>query len=206
MNLIIKYFPGINETQTRQFQQLLKAVPELNRKVNIISRKDMDHLEERHLLHSLAIACKFPFPPGTSVMDVGTGGGFPGIPLAVMFPEVRFILVDSIGKKIRIVEQLARTLDLENVSTIAGRMEKLDLKVDFVVSRAVSSFPKLHGWTWKLINPGRLFDMPNGLISLKGGDLSAELGDFGKRVKQFSIARWFEEPFFSTKKIVYLEK
>lgn len=206
MDLIIKYFPGINEIQTRQYQRLLKVVPELNRKVNIISRKDIGHLEERHLLHSLAIACQFPFPQGTTVMDAGTGGGFPGIPLAVMFPEVRFILIDSIGKKIRIVEQLARSLDLENVTTITGRVEKSDLKVDFVVSRAVSSFPKLYGWTWQLINPGQIFHMPNGLISLKGGDLSEELGNFGKRVKEFSISRWFEEPFFYTKKIVYLEK
>jgi 16S rRNA (guanine527-N7)-methyltransferase len=206
MKLISKYFPGLNQLQTGQYGELLRIVPQLNEKVNIISRRDVDHLEERHVLHSLAIACQFPFSDGTSVMDVGTGGGFPGIPLAIMFPQVRFVLVDSIGKKIRIVEQIAGLLGLQNIITIQERMEKLDMKVDFVVSRAVTSFPELHRWAIELIKPGKGINMPNGLISLKGGDLTEELAAYGNRAKQFLISQWFEESFFYTKKIVYLEK
>jgi 16S rRNA (guanine527-N7)-methyltransferase len=206
MNLITKYFPGLNPVQMGQFNKLLQIVPELNTRVNIISRKDMEHLEERHVLHSLSIAKKFKFSPDQKILDVGTGGGFPGIPLAIIFPETRFTLVDSIGKKIRLVKEIAATLELKNIQTEQNRMEQLNVKADFVVSRAVAPFSKLYSWSAKLIRSGQECNMPNGLISLKGGDLSSELGPFGKKVKEFPISEWFEEAFFYTKKIVFLKK
>jgi 16S rRNA (guanine527-N7)-methyltransferase len=172
----------------------------------VISRKDIDHLEERHILHSLSIAMKFRFGSGTRIMDVGTGGGFPGIPLAILFPESAFILVDSITKKIRLVEELVRILELKNVSALNKRMEQLQLKTDFVVSRAVAPFPKLYRWTQGLIEPGHRQNMSNGLISLKGGDLESELIPFRNRIELIPISNWFREPFFSTKMIVYLKK
>ena len=206
MELIQKYFPGIDAGQKQQFEELLQAVPELNRRVNVISRMDMEHLEERHVLHSLGIAKKFHFARKTRVIDVGTGGGFPGIPLAILFPSAEFHLVDSIGKKVKLVEELVSLLGLQNVIPLQSRMEEIKLKFDFVVSRAVTAFPKLHRWSWKLIRAGDPSGMPNGLISLKGGDLTEELRPFGNRILEIPLSDWFEEPFFSTKKIVYLKK
>ena len=184
---------------------LSEIVPGLNQKVNIISRKDIDHLEERHILHSLSIAKAFSFAPGQSVIDVGTGGGFPGIPLAILFPETSFTLVDSIGKKIKLVKEIASNLDLKNVSVLHQRAETIGRKADFVVSRAVTAFPVLYQWTSPLIRPSRPGQL-NGLISLKGGDLESELSSFTKKVQLFPISAWFEESFFSTKMIVYLKK
>lgn len=206
MDLILKYFPELLPTQISRFETLLRTLPQLNEKVNVISRKDIEGLEERHILHSLSIAKLFSFGPLTRVIDVGTGGGFPGIPLAIMFPETSFVLVDSIRKKIRLVEELCTYLDLKNVRPVNQRMEEMNMKADFVVSRAVSAFPQLHQWTHKLIRQGSSLPMPNGLISLKGGDLKEELKPFGKRVKQFPLTEWFEESFFYTKMIVYLKK
>ncbi len=206
MHLIRKYFPDLDTCQLRQFEKLLEIVPALNEKVNIISRRDVEHLEERHILHSLSIAKKISFNAGTSVIDVGTGGGFPGIPLAIMFPDAHFTLADSIGKKIRLVQEAAGALDLKNVEAIHGRMENLEQTADFVVSRAVSSFLQLHLWCDRLIRPGKRNSMPNGMIALKGGDLDSELEPFDKRVELFSISNWFDESFFCTKKIVYLKK
>ena len=206
MELIQKYFPGLGNLQIQQFEKLLQKLPLLNQQVNVISRKDIKYLEERHILHSLSIALKFHFDAGTRVLDVGTGGGFPGIPLAILFPESRFTLVDSIGKKIRLVEELLTMLELKNVTTLNQRMEQLQLKTDFVVSRAVAPFPKLHRWTRGLIEQGHHQTMPNGLISLKGGDLENELAAFGKRIELYPLSNWFQEPFFSTKMIVYLKK
>jgi 16S rRNA (guanine527-N7)-methyltransferase len=206
MDLLLKYFPDLSSQQLEQFQNLLSILPDLNQKVNVISRKDIAHLEERHILHSLAIAKKFQFSSGARVLDVGTGGGFPGIPLALMFPDASFTLVDSIGKKIRLLGEIVNELEVKNVRLITRRMEELDIKADFVVSRAVSAFPLLHKWTRRLIEAGHNYSMPNGLISLKGGDLGEELMPFKKRVKLYPISGWFEESFFSSKMIVYLKK
>jgi 16S rRNA (guanine527-N7)-methyltransferase len=206
MDLILKYFPDLLPSQLSRYEILLRTLPLLNEKVNVISRKDIAALEERHILHSLSIAKKFHFDPETRVTDVGTGGGFPGIPLAIMFPETTFLLIDSIRKKIRLVEELCATLDLKNVIPLNQRMEDLDEKTDFVVSRAVTSFPRLYQWTHKLIRSGHSGSMPNGLISLKGGDLEEELRPFQNQVKQFPLTEWFEESFFYTKMIVFLKK
>jgi 16S rRNA (guanine527-N7)-methyltransferase len=205
MELIRKYFPQLDSTQEKQFGKLIEVIPVLNQQVNVISRKDIEHLEERHILHSLAIAKKFSFEPKQTVVDVGTGGGFPGIPLAILFPEASFILVDSTGKKIRLVKEVVEVLELNNISALHQRAESLSGRADFVVSRAVSAFPRLFEWTGRLIKPGR-GQAKNGLIALKGGDLESELSSFGKRAQIFPISQYFEESFFSTKSIVYLKK
>lgn len=206
MDLIRKYFPDLDAGQLQAFSGLLELLPELNQSVNVISRKDVDSLEERHILHSLAIGKVFAFNRYTRVIDVGTGGGFPGIPLAILFPESSFTLVDSIGKKILLVEELIKELDIKNVKARKARMEEVNLKADFVVSRAVTAFPKLEEWTRKLIVPGKRINLANGLISLKGGSLEVELAPYGKKVRQYPLKELFEEEFFSTKKIVYLKK
>lgn len=206
MDLILKYFPDLTSQQINHFEKLMLILPRLNQRVNVISRKDIEHLEERHILHSLSIAKIFQFDSRARVLDVGTGGGFPGIPLALMFPEASFTLVDSIGKKITLLGEIVQELGLKNVTPVNQRMELLDLKADFVVSRAVTAFPKLHMWTRKLIEPGSDQSMPNGLISLKGGNLDKELMPFKKQVECFPLSNWFKESFFSSKMIVYLKK
>lgn len=205
MDLIRKYFPELGQLQISQFESLLQIIPIVNEKINVISRKDVGFLEERHLLHSLSISKIFRFENAESVIDAGTGGGFPGVPLAIMFPDVRFILVDSVGKKIRLVNEVAHKLELKNISAVWTRLENLDSKADFVVSRAVTSFPNLYRLCSGLIRKGGNCQFPNGLISLKGGDLRAELGPFWNQVKVFSISDWFEESFFLAKKIVFLK-
>ena len=206
MLLIQSYFPHIDHTQRNRFQKLIEVLPALNQQVNVISRQDIGSLEEKHILHSLSIAKKFTFTKGCSVTDVGTGGGFPGIPLAILFPRANFTLVDSIEKKIRLVRDIIAYLELPNAAAIRGRMEKLDLATDFVVSRAVAQLSQLERWTRHLIRPGQVSDVPNGLISLKGGDLELEIQPFLDRVEVYPLSAWFKEPFFSTKKIVYLKK
>jgi len=206
MLLIQSYFPDLTPNQIERFRKLLELLPLLNQQVNVVSRRDVGALEERHVLHSLSIVKAFSFHPGSTVLDVGTGGGFPGIPLAIYFPEVSFTLVDSIGKKIRLVGELAEKLRIPNVTPVHSRMEALTRQADFVVSRAVTQFSRLHQWTDPLIRSGHRSNLPNGLIALKGGDLQEELQPYGDRVEVFPISRWFREPFFSSKMIVYLKK
>ncbi len=204
MQLVSKYFPEISAKQTEQFEQLSTALHSWNEKINVISRKDLDQLEERHILHSLAIAKFIQFSPGTTIIDIGTGGGFPGLPLAILFPECKFTLVDSIAKKIRVVGELREATGLKNVHSFQERAEKVDQKFEFVVSRAVAAFPKFYNWTKPLISKAQRNKLPNGIIALKGGDLGQELGGFGKRIDTRNLSDWYDEEWFNTKKLVYL--
>ena len=205
MELIKKYFPGITSGQEQQFRILCEELADWNQKINVISRKDTDNLEERHILHSLAIARFMPFRPGTAVIDVGTGGGFPGLPLAIMFPECRFTLVDSIARKIRVVEELVAATGLQNVVCRQARAETITDRFDFVVSRAVTAFPKFYRWTKNLVTETSQHDLPNGIIYLKGGDLGQELAGFGDRIRIVPVKNFFDESWFEEKKIVYLK-
>ena len=204
MKIIQKYFPELTNLQGSQFDMLQLLYEDWNSKINVISRKDIDQLYERHVLHSLGIAKFVHFVPGTSVLDVGTGGGFPGIPLAIMFPESQFHLVDSIGKKIKVVEAVASELKLENVSSEKARAEDVAGSFDFVVSRAVTSLPVFYGWVKGKIKKQNNNSIRNGIIYLKGGDFETELKDFKNRLKVYPLNSFFEEPFFETKKIVHI--
>jgi 16S rRNA (guanine527-N7)-methyltransferase len=204
MKIIQKYFPGLTDLQKEQFEMLLPVYKDWNSKINVVSRKDIDQLYERHVLHSLGIARFVQFVPRTSVLDVGTGGGFPGIPLAIMFPEVHFHLVDSIGKKIKVVEAVVSELNLENVTFEKARAEDLTKSFDFVVSRAVTSLPVFYGWVKGKIKKQNNNPIKNGIIYLKGGDFASELEDFKNKSKVYPLSFWFEEPFFETKKLVHI--
>jgi len=204
MDLIHKYFPELNRLQQKQFEKLLRIVPPLNEKVNIISRKDIHHLEERHVLHSLAIAKKFSFCSSTSILDVGTGGGFPGIPLAIMFPDVSFHLIDSIGKKIKVVDAVSKSLELKNVTTQQIRVENLKTRYDFIVSRAVTAFPDFVRLCNNRIKREQKNAISNGILYLKGGDFENELKPFKRRVSIIPLIQYFEEPFFETKRLIHL--
>ena len=204
VSLILKYFPEITDEQKQQFEKLEKLYTEWNEKINVISRKDMDGLYEKHILHSLGIAKVMPFADGTKVLDVGTGGGFPGIPLAILFPEVSFTLIDSIGKKIKVVEAVSEGLGLKNVTTVHGRAEKLKEKFHFVVSRAVTQMPEFLRWLKGKFEKEQFNEKHNGVLYLKGGDLAEELA--GLRCEIFQLKNYFEEEFFDTKKVVYLSK
>ena len=204
VSLILKYFPEITDEQKQQFEKLEKLYTEWNEKINVISRKDMDGLYEKHILHSLGIAKVMPFADGTKVVDVGTGGGFPGIPLAILFPEVSFTLIDSIGKKIKVVEAVSEGLGLKNVTAVHGRAEKLKEKFHFVVSRAVTQMPEFLRWLKGKFEKEQFNEKHNGVLYLKGGDLAEELA--GLRCEIFQLKNYFEEEFFDTKKVVYLSK
>ena len=202
--LILKYLPEITDEQKQQFEKLEQLYTEWNEKINVISRKDMDGLYEKHILHSLGIAKIMPFADGTKVLDIGTGGGFPGIPLAILFPEVSFTLIDSIGKKIKVVEAVSEGLGLKNVTAVHGRAEKLKEKFHFVVSRAVTQMPEFLRWLKGKFEKEQFNEKHNGVLYLKGGDLAEELA--GLRCEIFQLKNYFEEEFFDTKKVVYLSK
>ena len=204
MELINKYFPNITEEQRQRFVALDALYRDWNSKINVISRKDIDNLYEHHILHSLGIAQVIKFKPGTRVMDLGTGGGFPGIPLAIMFPDVHFHLVDSIGKKIRVCDEVRTALGLTNVTTEWTRAENLKEKYDFVVSRAVMPLADLVKLVRKNIAPKAQNAMPNGLICLKGGELANEVLPMKAHTLITSLSDYFEEEFFETKKVVYV--
>ena len=202
--LIQKYFPELTEEQSNQFEMLMPLFAEWNHRINLISRKDIEHFYERHVLHSLAIARFIQFKEGANVIDVGTGGGFPGIPLAIIFPQVNFTLVDSITKKIKVVDDILQKLGLQNVETLNMRAEDIKIKADYIISRATAPLTELINWTKHTLQTGQAGSMPDGWITLKGGDLGEELKPFEKQVVIEPISRYFSELFFETKKIVYL--
>ncbi|WP_314028047.1 16S rRNA (guanine(527)-N(7))-methyltransferase RsmG [Porphyromonas catoniae] len=204
MDLITKYFPHLTEEQRRQFAELDPLYRDWNAKINVISRKDIDALYEHHVLHSLGIAQMIRFKPGTKILDFGTGGGFPGVPLAILFPECEFLLVDSIGKKVKVAGAVAESLGLKNVRVLHGRGEEIKEQFDFVVSRAVMQLQELVGFTKQLVHHTQRNGMPNGLICLKGGELQAELRPFKRIVEVQELYPTFDEEYFKTKKVVYL--
>ena len=204
VQIINKYFPNLSEEQKTQFQQLETLYKEWNEKINVISRKDIDEFYERHVLHSLGIAKIMEFADGTKVLDIGTGGGFPGIPLAILFPNVEFTLVDSIGKKITVVNAVAESLGLKNVKAYHERAEKIKDKFHFVVSRAVTQMPVFLRWLKGKFEKEQFNPKHNGVLYLKGGDLGEELA--GIKCEIYHLKDQFEEEFFDTKKVVYLSK
>ncbi|WP_029292966.1 16S rRNA (guanine(527)-N(7))-methyltransferase RsmG [Chryseobacterium hispalense] len=202
--LLLKYFPDLTEKQIEQFGKLEDLYHEWNEKINVISRKDMESLYEKHILHSLGVAKVMEFAPGTRVLDIGTGGGFPGIPLAILFPETEFTLIDSIGKKITVVKAVAEGVGLQNVNAIHGRAEKLKEKFHFVVSRAVTQMPEFLKWLMGKFEKEQFNPKHNGILYLKGGDLAEELA--GLKCEIFNLKNYFDEEFFDTKKVVYVSK
>jgi 16S rRNA (guanine527-N7)-methyltransferase len=203
MNLLSKYFPELSDVQFNQFKQLQGLYKDWNSKINVISRKDIESLYLRHVLHSLSIAKLIKFNPASNILDIGTGGGFPGIPLAILFPDVNFHLVDSINKKLKVVNGVVDSLGLVNVKTTHSRAEFIKGDYDFIISRAVTTMPDFVSWTKNKIAKKSKNSFKNGIFYLKGGDLTEELKSY-KTVKVYSINSYFEEDFFKTKKIVYL--
>jgi len=204
ISILLKYFPDLSEQQVQQFQSLGPLYEEWNAKINVISRKDMEGLYLKHILHSLAIAKVVSFKPQTDILDVGTGGGFPGIPLAILFPDCNFHLIDSIGKKITVVQQIVDALQLTNVKAEQIRAEQLQDKYDFILSRAVTRLAPFYQWVRHRVKKEYFNKRKNGLLLLKGGDLQEELHESKLRCKIFPISDFFEEAFFETKAIVYV--
>ncbi len=203
MNLLLKYFPNLSEHQIEQFSKLQELYQDWNLKINVVSRKDIDELYLRHVLHSLGIAKVIQFKPNSKVMDVGTGGGFPGIPLAILFPETQFHLVDSIGKKIKVVNEVVDGLGLENVKSTNARVEEVKGTYDFIVSRAVAQMETFVGWTKGKISKKQNHELKNGILYLKGGDLTEELQKYTSATV-YDLPDYFDEDFFDTKKVVHL--
>ena len=203
MEAILKQFPDLSENQILQFQKLQSLYEDWNSKINVISRKDIDELYTRHVLHSLGIAKIMEFRPGSKIMDVGTGGGFPGIPLAILFPEVDFYLIDVIAKKIRVVNEVAAGLGLKNVKAEQKRAELVKQEFDFIVSRAVTNMPDFVKWVDDKVAKKQNHELANGILYLKGGDLTEELKDFPKAT-QYNLSDFFSDEFFETKKVVHL--
>ncbi len=202
---LIKYFPHITPLQLQQFEQLPELYNFWNNQINVISRKDIDQLYERHVLHSLGIAKVMPFLPGENVLDVGTGGGFPGVPLAILFPDTQFFLVDSIGKKIKVVQEVASALGLQNLKAAHLRAEQVDEKFNFVVSRAVTRLKEFYPWVRGKFSKDSKNTLPNGILYLKGGDLDEEIAESGLKVKQYYLKDFFNEEFFETKQVIYVK-
>ena len=205
-DLIKRYFPEIDARQQQQFEALGALYQEWNARINVVSRKDMEHLYTRHILHSLAIAKVCQFEKGAKVVDIGCGGGFPSVPLAIMFPEVEFIGVDSIAKKIRVVEGVAAGAEIKNLRAVNCRAEQLGEKADYVVSRAVTEMARFMPWAWQLLRKGQAGTLPNGILYLKGGDLAEELAATRRRWDIYDIRTMFDDEFFETKKVVYTKK
>lgn len=203
MELILKYFPSLSQEQIVRFSKLQELYQDWNLKINVVSRKDIDELYIRHVLHSLGIAKVMNFKPGTNVLDVGTGGGFPGIPLAILFPETNFHLVDSIGKKIKVVNEVVAGLNLENVKTTHGRVENVNETYDFIVSRAVAQMETFVRWTKGKIKKQQNHELKNGILYLKGGDLTEELQKYSS-ARLYNLTDYYDEAFFETKKVVHL--
>jgi len=206
MDEILHYFPKLTPQQREQFAALDGLYRHWNAQINVISRQDIDALYEKHVLHSLGIAKIVDFKPGTEILDVGTGGGFPGIPLAILYPMVDFHLIDSIGKKIKVVQEVADALGLTNVKAEQIRVEQLQTTYDFVVSRAVTRLKPFLGWVRYKIHKSGNNDRPNGVLYLKGGDLGEELSEIPDRYRVYDLADYFAEPFFETKKVIYIPK
>ena len=204
MEIVLKYFPDITPQQKDHFAALQGLYSEWNEKINVISRKDIEQLYERHVVHSLAIYKFLPFQPGSKILDIGTGGGFPGIPLAIMMPDVQFHLTDSIGKKIKVVQEVADALGLKNVKAEHVRSEQVKSKYDFVVSRAVAELKMLLAWSNGKVLKDNVNALPNGLICLKGGDLKDELKEVKREKEIYGLSDYFSEEFFETKKLVYV--
>lgn len=205
IEIIDKYFPNLTAEQREKFIAFGPHFIEWNNQINLISRKDTENLYERHILHSLGIAKLIRFAEGAKIMDVGTGGGFPGLPLAIMYPEAQFTLVDSIGKKIKVVQEMVKALDLKNVQAFHSRVEEIPGKFDFITGRAVTDLNAFYGWVKNKISKTQKHGLPNGIIYLKGGDMKEELAPFKRRVQIFPLPHFFEEPFFETKAVVYIE-
>ena len=203
MEEILKQFPDLSENQTLQFQKLQALYEDWNAKINVISRKDIDELYTRHVLHSLGIAKIIEFRPGSKIMDVGTGGGFPGIPLAILYPEVDFYLIDVIAKKIKVVNEVAAGLGLKNVKAEQKRAELVKQEFDFIVSRAVTNMPDFVSWVDGKISKKQNHELANGILYLKGGDLTEELAAFPKAI-EYNLSDFFTDEFFETKKVVHL--
>lgn len=204
-DLLLKYFPGLTAQQVQQFNQLAELYEFWNNQINVISRKDIDLLGERHVLHSLGIAKVMPFLPGETVLDVGTGGGFPGVPLAILFPETQFHLVDSIGKKIKVVQEVSKAIGLKNLKATHSRAEQINEKFDFVVSRAVTQLKDFYPWIKDKFKKDSKNTLPNGILYLKGGDLEQEIQESGLKVTQYYLKDYFPEEFFETKQVIYVK-
>jgi 16S rRNA (guanine527-N7)-methyltransferase len=203
-DIVFSYFPNLSPSQVEQFKKLHDLYREWNEKINVISRKDIDNLYINHVLHSLGIAKVQQFKPGADILDVGTGGGFPGIPLAILFPESRFHLVDSIGKKITVVKEVSNAIGLQNVKAEQIRAEQLKGQYDFIVSRAVTRLKEFYGWIHQKVKKKSVHEKDNGILYLKGGDLEEELNELKRPYQLIDLSEYFKEEFFETKKVVYV--